>query len=122
MRLLIGLCFAVATAAPQTATWGGEHVRMDVTKSGAELEFDCATGTITEAVPEKDGAFTLKGTFTPQRSGPTRDDAPRASGATYSGTITGDTMALRVVLVRNDQEVAQYVLARGSAGNVRKCR
>jgi hypothetical protein len=95
---------------------------MDVTKGGADLEFDCAHGTITEAVPEADGTFSLKGTFTPERSGPARDDAPRAAGATYSGTIAGDTMTLRVVLAGNDQEAAHYVLVRGSAGNVRKCR
>ena len=122
MRLLLTLCLGVATAAVQTATWGGEHVRMQLTKGGAEVEFDCARGTITEGVPETDGAFSLKGTFTPERGGPTRDDRTRTVGATYSGTITGDTMSLRIVLVRDDQEVAQYVLARGSTGNVRKCR
>ena len=121
MRVLV-LCFGVA-AAFQTATWGGDHVRMDVTQGGAELEFDCATGTIAEAVPERDGAFTLKGTFTPQHSGPSRDDnASRAASATYSGTINGDTMTLRLVLAGNDQELAHYVLVRGSAGKLMKCR
>ena len=27
--------------------WGGEHIRMDVTDSGADIEFDCARGTVT---------------------------------------------------------------------------
>jgi hypothetical protein len=122
MRLLMALCFAIATVAGQTATWGGDHVRMELTKSGAELEFDCATGTITEALPETDGTFSLKGTFTPERGGPTRDGETSRIVATYSGTIKNDTMALRIVLVDKDQEVAKYVLVRGRAGNVMKCR
>ncbi|MEO8680342.1 MAG: hypothetical protein ABI665_14925, partial [Vicinamibacterales bacterium] len=60
--------------------------------------------------------------FTPERGGPTRDDTSPTASATYSGTINNDTMALRIVLAGSDQEVAHYVLVRGSTGNVRKCR
>jgi hypothetical protein len=123
MRWLIALGLGVAVAAGQAASWGGDHVRMDVTKGGAELEFDCATGIITGALPEVDGTFNLKGTFTPERGGPTRDgDASRAIDANYSGTITNDTMALRVVLAGKDQEAAKYVLVRGREGRLMKCR
>ena len=31
-------------------TWGGEHVRMQATAKGATLDFDCASGEITERV------------------------------------------------------------------------
>ncbi|MEO8683028.1 MAG: hypothetical protein ABI665_28540, partial [Vicinamibacterales bacterium] len=72
MRWLMVLFLGVSAAAVQTATWGGDHVRMDVTPSGAALEFDCARGTITETVPDADATFSLKGTFTPERGGPTR--------------------------------------------------
>jgi hypothetical protein len=119
MRSLIVLGFVAL--ALQTATWGGDHVRMTVTASGAELDFDCAAGTITEIVPETDGPFSLKGTFTPQSSGHTRDGGSRTGAATYSGTIDGDTMTLRIVLSGQDQ-TASYVLVRGRQGNVRKCR
>ena len=122
MRLLMAFCFAIATLAGQTATWGGDHVRMEVTTSGAELEFDCATGTITDAMPETDGTFSLKGTFTPERGGPSRDGETSRIVATYSGTIENDTMALRIVLDGRDQEATNYVLARGREGNVMKCR
>ena len=121
MRLLIALCIGMAAAVGPTTLWGGDHVRMDVTKSGAELDFDCATGTITEIVPEKDGPFTLKGTFTPQRSGPTRGDGPRTVDATYSGTITGDTMTLRIAIA-GQARAAEYGLVRGRQGTVRKCK
>ena len=122
MRLLSALVIGVATIAVQTVVWGGDHVVMNVIRSGAELEFDCAAGTITEAIPETDGAFTLKGTFTPQRSGPSRDGGSRTVSATYSGTIEGDTMTLHLVLAGQDRDLAQYVLARGRPGTLRKCR
>ena len=122
MRLLSVLVVGVAMAAVQAAVWGGDHVRMNVTPSGAELEFDCAAGSITETVPERDGAFSLKGTFTPERSGPSRDDRSRTVAAIYSGTIDRDTMTLHIVLDGQNREAAPYVLARGRAGTLRKCR
>jgi hypothetical protein len=122
MRWLSALIVGFAVVIVQATTWGGDHVRMNVTGSGAELEFDCATGTITETMPETDGAFSLKGTFTPQRGGPSRDDNPRAASATYSGTIERDTMSLHIVLERQNQEAGRYVLTRGHEGILRKCR
>ena len=29
-------------------TWGGDHISMEVTDSGAEIEYDCAHGSVTE--------------------------------------------------------------------------
>jgi len=122
MRGLLALNAVIAVVAIQTTVWGGDHVRMTVTRSGAALEFDCAAGTIAETVPETDGAFRLKGTFTPERSGPSRDDRSRAAAAIYSGTIEHDTMTLHIVLEGQDREIGQYVLSRGGAGTLRKCR
>lgn len=123
-RFLMALCLGVTTVAAQTVTWGGDHVRLEVTRSGAELEFDCATGTITEQLPETDGAFSLKGTFTPERGGPTRDGETSRTNAIYSGTIKNDTMSLRIVLTGqdNDREVGTFALMKGRAVNLMKCR
>jgi hypothetical protein len=95
---------------------------MDVTTTGAVLEFDCAHGEITESLPGKDGKFRLKGTFTPERGGPTRGDGPRPASAIYSGEVTGHGMTLHIFLKGSDREVAQYSLEKGSTGRVRKCR
>jgi hypothetical protein len=114
------------TIAAQTTTWGGDHVRMDETASGAELEFDCATGTIAEPLPQADGTFSLKGTFTPERGGPTPDGEPSRINATYSGAIKDDTMSLRIVLTgsdrEKDREALNYVLVKGRGGKLMKCR
>jgi hypothetical protein len=122
MQWLSAFLVGIAIVAAQTTIWGGNHVRMTATGSGAELEFDCATGTITEKVPETDGSFSLHGTFTPERSGPSRDDRSRTAPALYSGTIEHDTMTLHIVLEGQERELGQYVLSRGAAGTLRKCR
>jgi hypothetical protein len=124
MRLLMALGFAVMMAAAQPVTWGGDHVRLEVTASGAELEFDCATGTISEPLPHAEGDFSLNGTFTPERGGPTRDGETSRINATYSGTIKNDTMSLRVLLTGqdHDREVGTYSLTKGRSVNLMKCR
>jgi hypothetical protein len=120
--ILITLAIAGLIAA-QTTVWGGDHIEMEVTGTGARLEFDCAHGTIDEALQvDRKGAFKAKGTVTPEQSGPSRDgDAPRAAKATYAGTITDDTMTLRIVVNGQDRDNT-YMLARDRPGNLRKCR
>ena len=124
LTILIALALSLAGLnAPQTTVWGGDHVEMEVTARGAQLEFDCAHGTIDEPLRvDQKGVFQAKGTFTPERSGPSRDgDASRTAKATYTGTISGDTMTLRIVVDGQDRDSA-YLLARDRPGNVRRCR
>ena len=110
--------------APQATIWGGDHVEMELTASDARLEFDCAHGTIDEPLrADSNGAFQVKGTFTPERSGPSRDgNASRIAKVTYSGTIVGDSMTFRIGADGQDPQGATYQLTRDRRGNVRKCR
>jgi hypothetical protein len=103
--------------------WGGEHVRMQLTKTGANLDFDCATGTIDQplALPAA-GEFQARGSYTQERGGPVTKDGNRAVAATYVGTITGESMHLEIVLVSSKETVGTYDLVRGSFGHVFKCR
>lgn len=121
--LLIALVLACVTGA-QTTTWGGDHIEMKITADGAQLEFDCATGTIGERMkPDGQGAFKVKGTFTPESHGPVRDDAaPRARKATYSGTIKDDAMSLRLEIEGEEGPAHTFSLVRDHPGNLRKCR
>ena len=104
-------------------TWGGQHVAMEVTKTGAQLEFDCASGEIKEPLPlDKPGQFQVKGTFTPEHGGPVRrDEAPATRDATYSGSLENDTLTLRIE-VSGQSEAQEYVLRKGQAGRVMRCR
>ena len=110
--------------APQTTVWGGDHVEMEVTPTGAQLEFDCAHGTIDEPVrADTKGAFRAKGTFSPEHSGPSRDgDAARVFQATYAGKIQDDTMTLRIVVDGQDPQGTTYLLRRDRRANLMKCR
>lgn len=113
---MLALFLAVQVSA---GLWGGAHVLMEVTSDGAQLEFDCATGTITEPLQtDAQGRFSLRGTFTPEHPGPIREGEPsRTRAATYSGTIEGDTMTLQI-----DEQTMRYQLVRGRRGKVMKCR
>ncbi len=130
----IVLALLVATIAPVAAAqdsqppiagaWGGEHVALEAHNGGATLEFDCAHGTILEAIkPDAQGAFTARGTFTAERGGPIRrDNPPRDVPAVYKGTIAGDVMHLSIMLGDGSNALEDLTLTRGQAGVVRKCR
>src|SRR5690349_23937403 len=47
----------------QTGTWGGEHIRLEVTAQGGEVEYDCGHGTIDQKIiTDGQGHFDLRGT------------------------------------------------------------
>lgn len=109
---------------PAGTTWGGEHVRLQVTETGARLELDCARGTISQPVQvQAVGNFTAKGTLTSERGGPARKDDPdNVVPAAYSGTISGDELKLRIASGPQDASSGEYLLTRGSAGHLVKCK
>ena len=124
MRTILMALTLAMMPAPQTTIWGGDHVEMEVTASDARLEFDCAHGTIDEPLrPDSKGVYQAKGTYTPERSGPSRDgNASRTAKVTYAGTIAGDAMTLRIGADGQDTPSTTYQLTRDRRGNVRKCR
>ena len=124
---LCGTLFAQTSASAAGAagtTWGGEHIRLQITTDGATVDFDCAAGTITEPVKvDAQGQFRLTGMFTPEQPGPVRKDKTSTTmAATYSGDIVGDTMRLNIKTGSQSEAVGDYVLTRGSTGHVVKCR
>jgi hypothetical protein len=104
--------------------WGGNHASMRVTLQGANLEFDCAHGSILEPIKANaKGEFVARGTYTPEHGGPiTPDNSPRDLPATYKGTIEGNTMRLDVTPDDKHQTPEPFTLTRGKAGRVVKCR
>lgn len=104
--------------------WGGHGVSMRVTPQGATLEFDCAHGSLLEAIkPNAKGEFTARGTYTPERGGPVmRDNPDRDLPAMYQGSVDGDTMRLEIMLADKSHAPEPFTLTRGKAGRVVKCR
>jgi hypothetical protein len=111
------------SADESTNVWGGEHVEMELTRSGANLDFDCAVGTIDQALAvNAKGQFRATGTYTRESPGPTRGNGNPATAATYVGTIEGESMHLEIVLANSKETVGTFDLVRGRSGHVMKCR
>ena len=103
--------------------WGGQHISMEITESGATISYDCAHGSITERiVPDGNSKFVVKGLHVKEHPGPTREeDETEGQRATYTGSIEGDTMTLSVSLSQPNETIGDYTLVRGRLGRVRKC-
>lgn len=103
--------------------WGGQGISMEATDSGATLDFDCASGAITEPiVADSAGKFSAKGRFARQRPGPTREDEnTEGAPATYSGVVDGEKLTLTITLAKNSEKVGDFTLAHGKVGRIRKC-
>lgn len=115
--------FACNKSVPGNAVgaWGGEHVALQVSNSGARLELDCAHGEISGPLTvDKHGNFDMPGTFTPEHGGPIRkDENSNAQPARYTGHIEGDTMTLKIV--RGQQESGPLTLTRNAQPKLTKC-
>jgi hypothetical protein len=96
---------------------------METTASGASLDFDCASGTITEPIAaDSAGKFSAKGRFARHRPGPTREgEDTEGQPAIYSGVLDGENMTLTITLAQNKEKVGTFTLARGKTGRIRRC-
>jgi hypothetical protein len=103
--------------------WGTDHLKFEVTAGGANLDFDCASGTITSPIAvDAQGNFRVKGTYTRERPGPVMRDGNTASAAVYAGSIKDGTMHLTITAGPQNENVGDYVLVRDKPGRVMKCR
>ena len=103
--------------------WGATGIALEVTDSGATVEYDCAHGSISEPlVLDSEGRFNAKGLHFREHGGPVRDDEKQnGQPVRYNGQVTGDTMTLTVRPEDSDAPIGTYTLARGKPGRLRKC-
>ncbi len=116
-------CTTNPTAVIAHGTWGGPHVIMHVTSTGASLEYDCADGVIEEPLrPDAEGRFTATGIHTPGHGGPIRAGEILPSLlARYGGHVAGERMSLLVTLTETGVELGPFELRRGSSGLLVRC-
>ena len=106
-----------------TGTWGGQHVRVEVTDRGAELEFDCARGAIARKVMlDANGRFDVAGTFATEHAGPIRDDESSSRAVNYQGKVNGNEMELTVTDPKAKETIGSFQLKLGNEGRLMKCR
>jgi hypothetical protein len=124
--LLIVLAGCSTTTAPDAVimngSWGGDHAVLDVTTTGASIEFDCAHGTLPVPLTLNRGTFDVTGDYVQEHGGPIRsDETVDRQPARYTGTVSGNTMTLLVRLTATGQDLGTYTLTRGRSGRVFKC-
>lgn len=103
--------------------WGGPHIIMKVNADSAAITCDCAVGTIDEPIKiDKDGRFSVRGTFTRQRGGSVRsDETPDRSPARYDGRVDGKSMTLVVTLPNTNETEGTYYLKFGEQPELTRC-
>jgi len=103
--------------------WGGDHVRLKLRPDAADLEFDCAHGTIDAPLKtDAEGRFDLPGRFLRDSAGPIRSEREPPHPARYSGRIEGTSMTLNIKLTDINQTLQTFTLTKGSMGRLWKCR
>jgi len=59
-------------------SWGGDHIGLEVSDTGARVEYDCAHGTIDGVLTlDAQGRFDARGAYVRERGGPVREDDRR---------------------------------------------
>jgi hypothetical protein len=105
-----------------TGLWGGQHISMKVGAKSATIEYDCANGVIDgPLVVDAHGRFNLRGTHHMEHGGPIRaDESSKGQPATYTGSISGNTMTL--TLKFGDADAEMFTLEKGKEGELFKCK
>jgi len=104
-------------------TWGGEHISLTVLDSTANLEFDCAHGTIDEPIfVDTEGNFEVTGIYVIEHGGPIRiDETLEKYPSLYKGRIEGEKMTLILILKDTETEIDTFWLTRGAEPIIYKC-
>lgn len=125
LAVVAGSAFAQSGKSKKTVTtglWGGPHLRMEVTTSGAELEFDCGEATISEPITlDANNTFHVSGSFKVGDFGPTRDEAKPEANAVFTGSVEGDSLKIEMAVAGQDQS-RKFNLTHGREARLFKCK
>ena len=109
--------------------WGGPHAGIAFQGGLAEVQFDCASGTVDDAItPAKDGSFSAKGTYRTGAGGPVKvGQFFKSQGAVYSGQIgtapakgSPQEMTLNVAL-EDGTALGPFTLTEGTPPQITRC-
>ena len=115
-------CSTLTSPADPIGNWGGPHIALVVTATGATAEFDCAHGSFGPLTPASDGRFAATGVWVREHGGPVRDGEVLSTfPASYSGRIWGASMNLTVARTDSAVTIGTFMLTKGGAPAVFKC-
>lgn len=112
----------MAPAGPVTGQWGGLHIGMNLTGAGSSIEYDCASGSLSEPiVPGSDGSFQVRGTHTPGHGGPAIEGKILpVYRVRFTGNVRGDRMTM-TGRVETGVLLGPFALRRGAATGILRC-
>ena len=110
-------------ASVPTGMWGGEHIALDVSDSGARVEYDCAHGTINKPLTlDSNRSFDVRGSYVREHGGPVREgEEGDGQPARYTGSVQDQKMTITVTLIDTKETVGTFTLAHGKTPRLRKC-
>jgi hypothetical protein len=106
-----------------TGMWGGDHIALEVSDSGARIEYDCAHGTINLPLTlDSSRSFDLRGSHVREHGGPVREgEETDGQPARYTGSIQDQKMTITVTLIDTKETVGTFTLTHGKTPRIRKC-
>ena len=104
-----------------TGRWSGDHVELVVGSASAQLDFDCAHGTIPSPIPLRDDAFDIAGVYVPEHGGPiVQGEVLPEYAAHYRGTTDGRRMTLTIE-AEGLGNLGTFALDLGRSARITKC-
>lgn len=103
--------------------WGGSGILLTVKKREVLVEYACASGEISgRPKMDKLGNFTANGFHAAARGGPVRlgEKAVRQP-ARYEGSISGNAMKLKVILLENNEVIGEFDLRKDATPRLHRC-
>lgn len=103
--------------------WGGEHISLKITDSGASIELDCA-GVVVESPlkPDQNGSFKATGIYAQESGGPVRqNDANLSFRVKIIGQIRGKKITLTIKRQSTGKSLGTFKLIQGKEPFVVKC-
>lgn len=119
--LFVLSCDDLSVTYLQFSTWGGTHIGLIITVSGANVEYDCAEGEILEPIRVVNGRFNVLGLHYFGVGGPIGVDRAHPRPARFEGLVKGDKMTMTVTLTDKMEPVGTFELVQGANPHVMKC-
>jgi hypothetical protein len=113
-----------AAGALTPGTWGGKHIRLEVTERGATIEYDCAHGVVEQRiVVDRAGHFSVAGTHYEEHGGPVHaSDTESGYPVRLNGRVGGSLLKLTVTRAGTKKSIGVFNLVRGGEAQIMKCR
>ncbi len=102
--------------------WGGEHASLNIYKTAAIFEVDCAFGTVYgEITPDSNGNFRNEAVYIRERK-PSHAPPPPRNPATVDGHVENDSMSIKISWNEDgENKSAKFTLVKGRAGRNAHC-